>query len=385
MTIEMLHAPVQRTSVKPTEPVPCRRLVADPEEPGYAALATVMAQFSDQIGADGALVTLQDAGDRRPTLVFAGGVCAGGLAQDESFVRSSCDAAADYRWRPIDHNAPLRWQNLTCGRREWSMLSVPMPGDGGSVLTVSALFASASVKARVAAEAMVARLRPLMAGFMKLWSLRGTVQHRLDGLASALNQSDVGILVLDRDAALLFTNRAGTTLLDAGNGLRRKGGSIGASELADSLRLQVAIGHVLDGDDRVGGRARRTPIVALRRSGKLRPLMVSVLPPDRPPVDAEDAAAILYVFDPELDVLPLLQPACRIYALSPVETRLACLLSGGASVGEAAVAMRVKEQTARTYLKQVFLKTGTNRQADLVRVMLSSIVRTAQGADVEIV
>jgi DNA-binding CsgD family transcriptional regulator len=39
--------------------------------------------------------------------------------------------------------------------------------------------------------------------------------------------------------------------------------------------------------------------------------------------------------------------------------------------------MHVTEQTARSYLKQIFVKTETNRQAELVRLMLTSSVRTA--------
>ena len=73
---------------------------------------------------------------------------------------------------------------------------------------------------------------------------------------------------------------------------------------------------------------------------------------------------------------PLVEPACKLYALTPVETRLACLLARGVSLAEAAEAMHVREQTARSYLKQIFLKTETKRQAELVWLMLKSSVRT---------
>ena len=165
--------------------------------------------------------------------------------------------------------------------------------------------------------------------------------------------------------------------------MRRNGLSISATELSDALRLQVAIDHTMS--ERGCGAADSAPLVALRRAGGLRPLMVAVLASNCEQVEDENVAAILYVFNPNEDVRPLLQAACKLYGLSPVETKLACLLTCGASLGEAAKDMRVKEQTARTYLKQVFLKTDTNRQAELVRVMLASLVRTAQGANLQIV
>lgn len=357
---------------------------AEPDDPARETLVEVMTQFLTEIGADGSLLTLRDAADPQPQLLFAGGVCAGDPDFDGTLPLLSPRPTFPFR-RQADASS-IDWRSITTDSGEWTMLTLPLPGsDGGGTLSVSALFATMSMRARTAAENAVARMRPLLTGFFRLWMLRAASESRIGGLTCALDQSDVGILVLDRDAALLFANRTARGLLDNADGLRRKGRSLAATELSDSLRLQVAISHVLDAPERPTGRARRTPVVALRRTGKLRPLMVSVLAPDQPPAGSRDAAAILYVFNPDQDVLPLLQPACHLYGLSPVETRLACLLSGGASLGEAAVEMRIKEQTARTYLKQVFQKTGTNRQADLVRVMLSSVVRTARGAEIEIV
>jgi DNA-binding CsgD family transcriptional regulator len=51
------------------------------------------------------------------------------------------------------------------------------------------------------------------------------------------------------------------------------------------------------------------------------------------------------------------------------------MLAIGKSLQEAAEAMRIKDQTARSYLKQIFLKTDTKRQAELVRLMLTSHLR----------
>ncbi len=40
--------------------------------------------------------------------------------------------------------------------------------------------------------------------------------------------------------------------------------------------------------------------------------------------------------------------------------------------------MNVSTQTARTYLKQAFWKTGSHRQADLVRCVLNGLMRIGQ-------
>lgn len=85
-----------------------------------------------------------------------------------------------------------------------------------------------------------------------------------------------------------------------------------------------------------------------------------------------DPAVILYLFDPTLEHPEFLEPICQLYELSKVEARLACHLATGMTLSEAARTMRIKDPTARTYLKQIFAKTATHRQTDLVRLLLCS-------------
>jgi DNA-binding CsgD family transcriptional regulator len=62
----------------------------------------------------------------------------------------------------------------------------------------------------------------------------------------------------------------------------------------------------------------------------------------------------------------------KLYGLTPAETRLLALLGRGLSVEEAADALGVTMATARTHLARVFDKTGTRRQAELVRLVMSA-------------
>ena len=62
----------------------------------------------------------------------------------------------------------------------------------------------------------------------------------------------------------------------------------------------------------------------------------------------------------------------RLFGLTESESRLASAIASGDSIDGAAESMGVTVSTARTYLKQVFAKTGTSRQGDLVRMVLTS-------------
>jgi DNA-binding CsgD family transcriptional regulator len=61
------------------------------------------------------------------------------------------------------------------------------------------------------------------------------------------------------------------------------------------------------------------------------------------------------------------------FGLSPAEARLAALLFAGASLRSCAQALSIKYETARSYLKSVFQKTGTHRQAELVLTVFQAM------------
>src|SRR5262245_18902994 len=61
------------------------------------------------------------------------------------------------------------------------------------------------------------------------------------------------------------------------------------------------------------------------------------------------------------------------FGLNSAETRLVVLLFAGASLRSCAKALGIQYETARTYLKSVFQKTGTHRQAELVLTVFQAM------------
>ncbi len=62
----------------------------------------------------------------------------------------------------------------------------------------------------------------------------------------------------------------------------------------------------------------------------------------------------------------------RGFGLTVAETRLTLRIVQGRTVQEASVDLEIRPSTARTHLKSVFQKVGVGRQAELVRVLLTS-------------
>ncbi len=65
----------------------------------------------------------------------------------------------------------------------------------------------------------------------------------------------------------------------------------------------------------------------------------------------------------------------KMFELTPAQAQLAALLFEGASVKQAAACLGITEGSARQYLRRIFVKTGTNRQLDLVREIARAMAR----------
>lgn len=58
-----------------------------------------------------------------------------------------------------------------------------------------------------------------------------------------------------------------------------------------------------------------------------------------------------------------------LFDLSPAEARLAAALSSGLDLAQSASECNIRYSTARSYLEQIFRKTGVHRQADLIALV----------------
>ncbi|MFD1787033.1 helix-turn-helix transcriptional regulator [Sphingomonas floccifaciens] len=342
---------------------------AEPEAPPVAPsdgliedLARVVAQECE---ADDILVALHEP-DRDTAALFFMGRHAGCSATQRSLLAVADDAL-------LDTGAGAAWTTIALEDDETAgVLTTRVVGEASATgrITITTLFGTIGEATRGRARKVAQRLAPLVSAFFRLWQQRLRVAAQLEGLTAAVNHSDVGVVIVDETASILFGNAAAQAMLGQRDGVRTTGGRLAAGRLGDTLRLQAAIAHVAAADGVDAGHAE-APVIALPRPGR-RALMAALVAAGT----AGGGSVIVHLFDPDTDLAALVDPVCKHYGLSPVETRLARLIAGGASLSEAAEAMRVREQSARSYLKHIFLKTETKRQGELVGLLLRSSVRT---------
>lgn len=324
-------------------------------------LATMVEEIARQIEADGVLVSWHD--DIEPVELFLDRTDRPDAAMRSDMRALAKRAASSFR---LPQGAAL----LTAAGRSGQMLAATIQTAGG-LFTVTGLFRSFGSTLLPRCKKAFGRTLPLVSPFFQLWAARKGLSRQISGLTAALDNSGVATLLTSRSSEVRFMNRAARELVAAGMGLEARHGILTASTLKETLRLQAGIEHVCANHP---GEEAVAPVLAIKR-GRARPLMVTLSAAPATP-EATDRQAIVCVFDPEQDLARLIDPVCSVYGLSSREADLASRLATGVPLASAAEELGLSEHTARSYLKQIFLKTETNRQAELVGLLLKSAVRT---------
>lgn len=261
-------------------------------------------------------------------------------------------------------------------------LMVEMPGVGRSGHLLLAF-----ARDHLDDEGVIAQVLTLAPGLGMMAGAVQTIVAELDATAqrhralmAVLRQSECGIVVVGADQNVLFANPAAQAILDAGDGLELRRNMLRPTRYQDAVRFHAALDAVIAPPRHRDMRRDRGAMLLLERPGPDRPLIAVIAPPERDGLSAAGtgegradhgrAAAIIRLMRPEASVARGLEPICHLHGLSPVETQLVACLTRGLTLGEAATSMRIKPDTARTYLKQVFAKTDTHRQTDLLQLLL---------------
>lgn len=108
----------------------------------------------------------------------------------------------------------------------------------------------------------------------------------------------------------------------------------------------------------------------IRRGGQLSPVCAVITPMSRPlrcAIGQENEVALVFMSTPERlgKMIEITIGTC--YGLTPAEKWLTTLIVEGARLGEAADRLGISINTVRSHMKRIYIKTKTDRQADLVR------------------
>lgn len=193
------------------------------------------------------------------------------------------------------------------------------------------------------------------------------LRRRADELGAVTQALGHAVIVVTAASRIVYTNSAAEDLLRSADGLMVHAGRLEAAAAGTDTALQGSI-HAAVAP--VGSHPSGNSLLCARPSGR-RPYVIEVLPTDPSGATGSGRHAVVVVADPEheSDTAPTFLR--RHYGLTPGETEIAVMVMNGGGVKEIAERMSLSQSTVKTHLQHVFDKTGTHRQADLIRLLLA--------------
>jgi DNA-binding CsgD family transcriptional regulator len=182
----------------------------------------------------------------------------------------------------------------------------------------------------------------------------------------AFDHIDAGVAIVDRELRAIAINQRLEQILFRHDGLVLSGKALTASDRPSAGALSDMVWRAASDDLRIA--SART--ILLRRPSARPPWSVTARRLDPRHTLVDRSLVVLLVEDlmrAPGQIEPLLN---AVFGLTPREATLAAALARGRDLAEAAATLGITLGTARIYLKNVFAKTHTRRQAELVGLIL---------------
>ncbi len=186
-------------------------------------------------------------------------------------------------------------------------------------------------------------------------------------LGRMFNLITSGIVLLDGEGRALFANIAAQRLLlDCADswveGLFKERGAVGVGKGSSAIRAALRAG--LKGKD-------YTEYLSLSRRDGQRDLLVTVCSLDASDGAHDAPSAALFISASERDALAPLKALEAMFQLTPAEGRIAWAFAQGLRPEKIADIHGISLTTVAFHKRNIFQKTHTNRQADLVALLLT--------------
>jgi DNA-binding CsgD family transcriptional regulator len=221
-------------------------------------------------------------------------------------------------------------------------------------------------------DEMKRRMQLLAPHFRRAVAIGRVIEaHRVEAatLSDALDGLTAGMFLVDAAGRIVHANVQGHAMLAEATVIKGFGGRLSATDPQADKTLSDVLAAADVGDGAVGASGIATPLRARdgeRWAAHVLPLTSGAR---RRAHLSYSAVAAVFVRKAALDLSSPLQTICDLYDLTPAERRVLIAIVEIGGVPEVAPALGISETTVKTHLRRLFEKTGTRRQADLVKLL----------------
>jgi DNA-binding CsgD family transcriptional regulator len=185
---------------------------------------------------------------------------------------------------------------------------------------------------------------------------------------TALDVLSTSVFFVDSDSRVHYANQSAEALLRNGANITVAAGRLVPSDPAMRSALADTLLRTQSGDAELGGRGIGIPLAG----GNQAPAVAYVLPLMASVARSLYRPATAAVFiSSQVSVPPPASVLETLYDLTPAEARVMLQIGAGKSIAEVSDSLGLSHNTVKTHLSRVYGKSGTNKQTELVKLVLS--------------
>ncbi len=188
-------------------------------------------------------------------------------------------------------------------------------------------------------------------------------------MANSLDGIVAGMFIVDASAHIAHANTSGLAMLTDGSLLRSKDGKLAVNDADAGRVLHSFFAAASHGDAAVGARGIAVPLMARHGERYIAHALPLTSGARQRAGIAYAATAAVFVCKAALNLRSPMETVARLYKLTPSEARIMLALVEVGGVPVVSDALGISKATVKTHLNNVFAKTGTHRQTDLVKLI----------------
>jgi len=187
--------------------------------------------------------------------------------------------------------------------------------------------------------------------------------------ADALDGLDAGLYLVDAGGRIIHANAAGRAILNAGDVLYVAARHLAACDAQVNQTLREVFAAAGQGDAALGTKGIAIPLIGKDGERYIAHALPLTTGARRRAGMAYTAVAALFVRKAALAMSSRSEIIGKMFKLTPTELRVLLAIVEVGGVPEVAAALGVADTTVRSHVSRLFQKTGTKRQADLVKLV----------------
>lgn len=201
-------------------------------------------------------------------------------------------------------------------------------------------------------------------------------RRALKHVTQALDYVATGIVLLDKRGSVQFANRAACQLVNDAIGIKALSQLVGATGAHQAFVLNQAVEAAIAAHH---AGQEYTDSLAIPRPKGLRDLLLTICALGSPS-DTADAtrdepsdhpALVIFISDPESRRPAPVDALISLFDLTATEAQIAWAFAQGQRSDDIAASFGISPTTVAFHKRNLFQKTHTNRQADLIALMLT--------------